>query len=132
MKGLIIAAVGLALVVGIGLPAGVQGIKPECQNPKTQWDCLVDCDTYAQCLACCTKVPCQGGAASFCSSFTSESMGGIAEVPSIGEASPEEVGASAGGSGWSTGGYAALAGGLAAAAIAIGAVAMYASRRWLR
>ena len=59
-------------------------------------------------------------------------VGGIAELPDMAGASPEEAGAAGEGSGWPAGSYAALAGGLAAAAIAIAGGAWYARRRWLR
>jgi hypothetical protein len=59
-------------------------------------------------------------------------VGGIAELPDLAGASPEEAGVPSDGSGWSAGDYAALAGGLAAAAIAIAAGGWYARRRWLR
>jgi hypothetical protein len=59
-------------------------------------------------------------------------IGGIAELPSLAGASGEDVGESAGGSGWSAGGYAALAGGLAAAAIVIAGGGWYARRRLLK
>ena len=71
-----------------------------------------------------TKVCCSAGAA--------PPVGGIAELPNIGGASPEEAGTPAGGSGWSAGGYAALAGGLAAAALLITAGAWYARTRRAR
>jgi len=82
---------------------------------------VADCDgvnDYA------TKVCCAAGAA--------PPVGGIAELPNIGAASPEEAGTPAEGSGWSAGGYAALAGGLAAAALLITAGTWYARRRWVR
>jgi CSLREA domain-containing protein len=59
-------------------------------------------------------------------------VGGIAELPDIGAASPEEAGTPAGGSGWSAGGYAALAGGLAAAVAALAVGGWCARRRWGR
>jgi hypothetical protein len=70
-----------------------------------------------------TKVCCAAGAA--------PPVGGVAELPNIGGASPEEAATPAKGSGWSAGGYAALAAGVAAAAaMAVGG--LYARRRWLR
>jgi hypothetical protein len=71
-----------------------------------------------------TKVCCAAGAA--------PAVGGIAELPGITGAWPEEAGAPAEGSGWSAGRYAALAGGLAAALVALGGAAWYARRRWVR
>jgi len=56
-------------------------------------------------------------------------VGGIAELPAIGGASPEEAGAPAEGSAWSAGGYAALAGGLAAVALFIAVGGLYARKR---
>jgi hypothetical protein len=58
-------------------------------------------------------------------------VGGIAEVPSIGGTSDEEVGAFNGGSGWSASGYAALACAVAVAVGVIVASSFYARRRWL-
>jgi hypothetical protein len=62
----------------------------------------------------------------------SPAVGGIAELPSLAGASPEEAGAPGNQSGWSAGGYGALAGGLAAGAVAIAAGGWYLRRRWLR
>jgi hypothetical protein len=60
-------------------------------------------------------------------------VGGIAELPDLPGASPQDAAAPGEGSGWSAGDYAALAGGLAAAAVAItSGAAWYARRRWLR
>jgi sugar lactone lactonase YvrE len=56
-------------------------------------------------------------------------VGGIAELPALAGASPEEAGAPGDESGWSAGGYAALTSGVAAAAVAIAAGAWYARRR---
>jgi len=64
-------------------------------------------------------------------SCESVAVGGIAELPDIASASPEEAGAPAEGTGWSAGDY-ALAGGLAAAVLAAAAGAWYARRRRLR
>ena len=71
-----------------------------------------------------TKVCCAAGAA--------PPVGGIAELPNIGGASPEEAGTPAEGSGWSAGAYAALAGGLAVTALLIIVAAWYARKRLLR
>jgi hypothetical protein len=81
---------------------------------------VADCDgtdDYA------TKVCCAVGAA--------PPVGGIAEVPDIGQASAQQSGASPQDSGSSPGSYAALAGGPLAAAIATAGCAWYAKRRWL-
>jgi hypothetical protein len=59
-------------------------------------------------------------------------VGGIAELPDLAGASPEEAGVPAEGSGWSAGSYAALAGGLAAGAIVLGSGGWYARKRRLR
>jgi CSLREA domain-containing protein len=67
----------------------------------------------------------------FSAPYRLPAVGGIAELPEIGGASPEEGRAPSKDPGWSAGGYALLAGGLAAAAM-VAAGAWYTRRRWLR
>jgi hypothetical protein len=59
-------------------------------------------------------------------------VGGIAELPSLAEASAEQGTAPAEDSGWPPGGYAALAGLGAVAAAVIAVSGWYVRRRWLR
>jgi hypothetical protein len=59
-------------------------------------------------------------------------VGGIAELPDLAAASPEEAGGLAQSPRWPAGGYVPLAGGVVAAAAVIAAGAWYARRRWQR
>jgi hypothetical protein len=82
---------------------------------------VADCDGSGDYPA---KVCCAVGAA--------PPVGGIAELPGLAGASPQQAGAPAEDSGWSAGSYGALAGGLAAAVLAAVAGGWYAKRRWVR